>query len=428
MYSSAVHLLPNLLQLDWGITALPFQDVTLFLGENIQDVTIYSSSAISSPDIATVMQHLVHRCPQLSRLLIVSGGPGLSAAQGQMLSSQLAEFVASHKSLRALRVYEATAGLEPSVVRQLALLPHLTELQLPRTQLDPVCDVGRQGSLDGVPECFSSLKHLEGQVGNPKSLPSILRRICGTVLQHLQLQSSFISAASLANSCAELERFRNLKNLTLMFMIQDHPLARSGGMDSDSVRDAILRPLLSLARMESFQLSHPYLKPDDELLRAISIAWPYLRMLMLCPYMIPLAHLTRTPMVTFQGLQELVRTRVSHGHDGFQFHMELQVDASSAHSFTALLASCTLDYLTMNFLASNISPDDVQSVTSTLVSFGAKAVSMQAVNPWYQSAHDGLASAAADGLDFEACNNEINQRLDLWDGIARQVSASTGSR
>jgi hypothetical protein len=244
---------------------------------------------------------------------------------------------------------------------------------------------------------------------------AILRRMRGTALQHLRLRSSFISAASLTISSIELARFRDLKNLTLMFVVEGHLPARSGGMDSDGVGGAIFRPLLSLARMEVFQLSHPYLKPDDELLRAISISWPYLRTIMLRPYMITLAHLTRTPMVTFQGLQELVRTRVPHGHDEFQFHVQLQVDASSAHSFTALPNSCTLDHLNMNFLASNISSDDVQPVTSALVSLSnnCKKVTMHSVNPWYQSAEGGLASAAADGLDFGTCHNEISRRQGL---------------
>jgi hypothetical protein len=392
-------------------------------------VTIHLFSEHSSPNIATVMQHLVHRCPQLNHLFIASAGPRLSAAEGKTLSSQLAELVASHKVLRVLRVHQ-DISLEPSAVRQLALLPHLTELELGPIPLDPVCDVGRQGSLDGVPGCFPSLESLYGQVGNPESLPGILRRMRGTMVQHLGLQSSVISAGSLVISCTELGRFRDLKNLTLTFMVEVHLPVRSGGMDSDTVGGAIFRPLLSLARMEVFKLWHPYLKPDDELLRAISISWPYLRMISLWPYMIPLAHLTRTPMVTFQGLQELVRTRVPHGRDDFQFHVELQVDASSAHSFTALPTSCTLDHLNMNFLASNISSDDVQPVTSALVSLGAncKKLSMHSINPWYQSAEAGLASAAADGLDFGTCHNEISRRQNLWAGIGWEVSASTGSR
>ncbi|KZT33598.1 hypothetical protein SISSUDRAFT_1122801 [Sistotremastrum suecicum HHB10207 ss-3] len=268
-------LLPSLTRLNWedGKAATnPF--ATLLFHDKLQEVNL----TVAEWDTTILLQHLARRSPNIITLRLktreIEESDEFNVEEVQEITAKV---VPAFSSLRSLGLPPDLASMD--VIRALSQHPNLVRLWVANFAIKGT-QVDESDFKGGPSESFSNLRELSLGSTNLIGLSSTF--LSGTMIGIVSLHVDIIEEDHIPEFLKLVSTsYPNLRDFGMMFVYWR--LLGPQSWFEKPLTMGVLKPLLSMRRLESLVLEHP-MPPDisDEELGEFSLCFPELKHLELC--------------------------------------------------------------------------------------------------------------------------------------------------
>lgn len=269
--------MPNLVRLEIDCTDLlgSSEDIMHFLTPTLRRIKIPKACLQNPPSLAaeTFLSTLMEKCPIMQELVIVDIRPRISPSP-ITLSSTFGDI----RNLREIVFPRKSSQIDLEIIMHLAYLPNLVMLEC---GANPLQDVSVVQGVESSSQPFPSLQSLRFQ-SSWTVFDSIIRKyLFGSKLKTMVFESTDqLSIRAFDTIFSQISRCISADSLTT-FRIEEHCTLDT----TESLTSQLFSPLFKFINMEMFVVRGDFLVGElsNDLLEAISLAWPRLRKLFLWP-------------------------------------------------------------------------------------------------------------------------------------------------